>query len=181
MTRIRVIHSQTGQGPLLINDIEDGMPRKEFAYLHKQQVYVPRVDPVDPTVAGFADLVPTDKVLLSVDKGVIKGLVASGNALTPVYFTDADLATPVVATAVLAGTLTITGTGLTSLSPDQSSVVVTGTGATTVTQAQIIAGGGVVTAVSIVVPAALVVGVAVATSSAKVVADRNSSNVVAVS
>lgn len=90
---------------------------------------------------------------------------------------------PVITTADLdtpgAGALTITGTDFTSSSPDTTSVVITGTGAITLTQTQITTGGGTVGATSIVIPAALIPGLATTTSSARVTSNNLNSNVVA--
>jgi len=181
MTRVRVTHSQTTEGPLLLNDIEDGMPREPFAYLHKQQVYIPRNDPVDSTIAGFTDLVPSDKVLASLDNGVIAGLEENGYILTPVLYTDADVAAPTLASGVLAGTLTLTGTAMTSLAPVLTQVVITGAGAVSLDQNQILGAGGTIGATSIVVPAALIPGVSTTTSSVAVTADRQTTAPVVIS
>lgn len=188
---LRLIHKQTTAGGLLINDIDDGLPNKtasrmvaganKYAYQRdgyankpKQKCYVPRVNPADATQAGYIDLTETDRVLLSYQKGTIAGFVKAG-LLDVVSFVAADIATPTLATADLdtpgAGDLTLTGTSLTSFAPNTTSVIITGTGAVTLTQAQILLGGGTITATSIFIPAALVPGVATTASSAQVKAD----------
>lgn len=180
MTRVRVIHSQTTEGPLLLNDVEDGMPREPFAYLHEQQVYIPREDPDRPGVPGFTDLVPSDKVLASLEQGVIAGLEEQGYVLTPVLISDADLAAPTVAGATLSGTLTLGGANLLSVAPDVSSLVITGAGATTLTLTDITTGGGAFTNTVVVVPSALIPGVSASSSSAAVEADRQTSAAVVI-
>jgi len=207
---LRLIHNQTVQGPLVIKDIDDGIPNKTAkrgtgdpkkyhrdgstpggkdlstepgVNYPKQSCYVPRTKIGNPAVAGYIDLVESDRVLMSQSKGDIKGF-ADASKITVVSYATTDLATPVVTTVELnrptTGDLTITGTGLTSLTPNTSTVVITGTGATTLTQAAIVTAGGSVGATAIVIPAALVTGVVVTASSAKVLADDNYSNIVAV-
>lgn len=87
----------------------------------------------------------------------------------------------VIATAVLSGSLTITGTDMTSTSPALTTVAITGTGAVTLTQTQITGAGGTVSATSIVIPAGLIPGVVVTASSARVTSNGLNSNVVAIS
>lgn len=194
---LRLIHTQVAAGALLVNDIDDGLPNKTarrliapadqyerdgYANKPKQKCYVPRVNAADITQPGYIDLTETDRVLLSSGKGVIAGLVRAGH-LTVVSFQPADIATPVLTLARLgvpgAGQVTITGTSLTSVLPDITSVIFTGTGAVTLTAAQILTGGGTVTATSIVIPAALIPGVALSTTSAQVRADSKLTAVVA--
>jgi len=188
---LRVIHSQTVTGAILIDDIDDGLPNKTarrlggtadpkayerdgYANARKQPCYVKRVNPADPTVAGYIDVEETARVALSADKGKIAGFRNAG-LVTLVSFTAADVAEPTVASAVLAAFLSITGTNLTSVAPNLTRVTLTGTGATTLTQTQIILGGGTVTPLSITIPAAMVPGVAVATSFVTVTADLQTS------
>lgn len=196
---LRLIHTQTVQGAILVDDVDDGLPNKPvhrlgshgdpkaykrdgYANSPKQKCYVPRVKAADPTIAGYIDLNETARVLLSAASGKIAGLVRAGK-VTVVSLVEADLVTPNITLANLdapgAGDLTISGTGFTSVSPDISKVVLTGTGAITLTQAQIVAGSGTFTATSIVIPAALIPGVATTTTSARVVADGKNSNLVA--
>lgn len=202
---LRVTHSQTGQGPLYITDIDDGLPyqtskhgqgdpkryRRDGSGLSgpdkstqtgvnypKQVCYVPYEKPTDSTIAGYIDLEESDRVLMSQAKGVIAGMVEAGLA-TAEFYSTAVLAAPTVATAVLgvpgAGDLTISGTNLTSLAPNFTTVTITGDGAVTLTQAQIITGSGTISASSIVLPAALVPAVATTTSFVQVTADDQSS------
>lgn len=203
---LRLTHNQTVQGPIRVTDIDDGLPTqtarrgvgdpdkyeldgsvlsgpdkstKPGVNHHKQKCYIPRTKAGDATVAGYIDLKESDRVLLSQNKGVIKGLQAAG-LITVTSFVATDLAAPTVATAVIddpgAGDLTITGTGMTSLAPEITSVIITGDGAVTLTQTQITGGGGTVTATSIVIPAALVPGIAATTTSVQVRADLQTSS-----
>lgn len=197
---LRLIHTQTVQGAILVDDVDDGLPNKTahrlgstadpkaykrdgYANAPKQKCYVPRVKATDATVAGFIDLNETARVLHSAKDGKIAGLVRAGK-VTVVSLVASDLATPTLATATLdapgAGDLTLAGTNFLSVAPDISKVVLTGTGAVTLTSTQITVGGGTFTATSIVIPAALVPGIAITTTSAKVVADGLNSPVIAV-
>jgi hypothetical protein len=186
---LRLIHAQTVVGAILVPDIDDGLPNKTahrlegdpkqyerdgYANSPKQKCYIP------PT--GYIDLQETDRVVASAAKGAIKKLQNAG-LISVVSFTPADLNTPVLTLANLdapgAGDLTLTGTGFLSLAPATSSVVITGTGAITLTSTQITTGGGTFTNTSVVIPTALIPGVVVTASSAKVIADGLSSAVVA--
>jgi hypothetical protein len=198
---LRLTHTQVAQGPLLISDIDDGLPNKTAKrgvghpdkYLRdgnhpggpdkstsrgssalKQKCYVPRVKSGEVSIAGYIDLAETDRVLMSQARGVIRGLVAAGQ-LTVTSFPASDVAAPINLSARFnfpsAGDITISGSNLTSLAPDISSVVVTGSGAKTLTQAQIISDGGTVGASSIVVKATSIPGVAEQTSLVAVRAD----------
>lgn len=197
---LRLVHSQTVSGAILVDDVDDGLPNKTahrlgsvgdpkaykrdgYANAPKQKCYVPRVKATDATVAGYIDLNETQRVLQSAASGKIAGLVAAGK-ISVVSLVASDLATPVIATALInvpgAGALTITGTGFLSVAPDISKVVLTGSGAVTLTQSQITTGGGTFINTSIVIPAALVPGIAASTTSAKVTADGLTSNTAAV-
>lgn len=198
---LRLTHTQVAQGPLLISDIDDGLPNKTAKrgvghpdkYLRdgnspggpdkstsrgssalKQKCYVPRIKAGEPTIAGYIDLAETDRVLMSAARGVIRGLLAA-NQLTVTSFPASDVAAPINLSARFnfpsAGDVTISGSGLTSLAPDITSVVFTGSGAKTVLQAQITSDGGSVGASSIVVKATSIPGVAEQTTSVAVRAD----------
>jgi len=197
---IRVYHNQTVQGAILVDDIDDQLPNKTahrlgstanpdaykrdgYANDPKQSCYVPRSRASNgfPLVAGYIDLSETQRVTLSAGKGKISKLVAAG-LVTSVSFSASDLATPTLATAVLdvgvTDELTLTGTNFLSVAPDVTTVVITGTGAVTLTAAQIITDGGSVSATSIVIDPSSIPGVAVATSSVKVVANEQSTSTV---
>jgi hypothetical protein len=196
---LRLIHTQTTQGAILVDDIDDGLPNKTahrlgsnadpkaydrdgYANSPKQKCYVPRTKPGTPTIQGYIDLKQTDRVALSAGKGKIKKLKDAG-LITVVSLTAADLSAPTVASAAIdtpgAGDVTITGTNMLSVSPNFTTVTFTGTGAVTLTQSQITTGGGTVGNTSIVIPAALVPGVAATTTSVKVRADDQDSGTVA--
>jgi len=194
---LRLIHAQTVAGAILVPDIDDGLPNKTahrlegdpkqyerdgYANSPKQKCYIPRANPAATTQAGYIDLQETDRVVASAAKGAIKKFQSAG-LISVVSFTPSDLNTPVLTLANLdapgAGDLTLTGTGFLSLAPAVSSVVITGTGAITLTSTQITTGGGTFTNTSVVIPTALIPGVVVTASSAKVVADGLSSAVVA--
>lgn len=198
---LRLIHNQTFLGPVRITDIDDGLPNKTahrlgstanpkaverdgYANAPKQATYVPRVKPTDATIQGYIDLNETSRVTLSAGKGSIYKAQQAG-WITVVSFTASELAAPVLTTADLdtpgAGDLTLTGTGFLSLQPDFTTVTLTGTGAITLTQADILAGSGTISDTDIVIPAALIPGVAAATTFAKVTADNQNSAVVALS
>lgn len=195
---LRVYHNQTVQGAIVIDDIDDGLPNKTahrlgstanpkaykrdgYANEPKQKCYVPRTQASTgfPLVQGYINLNETDRVVLSADKGKIAGLVAAG-LVTTVSLVASDVVAPTLATAVLATDLTLTGTKFLSIAPDVTTVVITGTGAKTLTAAQILTGSGTVTATSIVIPAALIPGVVVTASSVKVVANEQSTAVVVI-
>lgn len=300
---LRLTHRQTVSGPIVINDIDDGLPNKtargresrakvsgipvlvnggilapsnyrkdgnslsgrdkstlpEVNY-PKQKCYVPYYKLLsngtyDKTIAGYIDIVESDRVLLSQDHGVIAGLLKTITAhpeyplITVTSFTAADVAAPTLTSAVLrrgtgasiayaAGTVTltdagasfvagdvgkkiritgatnpgnngtftiatvpsgtqvtfanasgvdsdsgnyvielvITGTNLTSLAPDITSVVVTGTGATTFRQSQFYSISATVIRISV----QILGSIAVTTSSVKIIADNKNSATVAV-
>lgn len=195
---LRLIHNQTTPGAILIDDIDDGLPNKEvhrlgstadpkayvrdgYANKPKQNCYIPRTKKGDASVPGYIDLNETERVQHSAGKGKIQKHQQVGN-ITVVSFQAADVSAPTLATAQLGGgNLTLTGTKLTSLLPNTTRVILTGTGAVTLTQAQIIAGGGTIDATTIVIPVALVPGAVAVNTSAKVVADDLMSEIVALS
>jgi hypothetical protein len=182
---LRLTHTQVAQGALLINDIDPRMAHKTAGHSlgdpkryrrdgnslsgpdastrpdenwPKQKCYVPRVKAGDSSVAGYIDILESDAVLMSQARGTIKGLQTAGH-LTVTSFLASDVVAPVLSTADLdtpgAGDLTLT-----------------------LTQAQIITGGGTVGATSIFIPAALIPGAVITTVSARVKADNQLSAVV---
>jgi len=181
---LRLVHAQTVQGPILVDDLDDGLPNKEvhrlgssgdpkaykrdgYANADKQPCYVPRVKKTDTTVAGYIDLRQTNRVTLSSSKGKISKLVQAG-LITTVSFVPTDIVTPVVTGAVhdtpSSGDATITGTGFLSVAPEISTVFLqgagVGVGGITLTKAQILAAAGTFTDVSIVVKSASAPGLA---------------------
>lgn len=124
---IRVVNQQTIRRSILLDKLDDGQANTEgYAYKHlKQQVYVPFANPLNPVVKGYTDLVPTDRVLLSVDRGTIKGLVSAGR-VTAFAFSSALIAAPAVTAVSHLGTdTTIDGTTFLSVTPDVTYVTFT--------------------------------------------------------
>lgn len=188
---LRLIHSQVGLGAIYVDDIDDGLPNKEvhrmgstadpkaykrdgYANEPKQKSYIPRVKASEPTIPGYIDVNETDRVTRSAGGGKIAGLTRAG-LISVVSFVPSDLATPTVATADLGtpgpGDLTITGTGFLSLTPDVTSVIITGTGAQVIPSTLF----NSINNTTIVILAANVPGVALVTSFAQVRADGNTS------
>lgn len=158
---LRLIHTQTEQGAILIDDIDDGMPNKTahrlgsvgdpaaykrdgYANEPKQAVYIPRTNADNALLAGFVDLNETQRVLLSQDSGKIAGHVAAGH-ISVVSLVAADLDAPTISNAEIdlpaVGDLTIDGTGFLSVAPAETSVRVFGGGVgdITLTATQILA------------------------------------------
>lgn len=198
---LRLIHAQSVNSPLLVDDIDDGLPNKTshrlgstadakayardgYANYPKQPCYIPVTKPNFPAIPGYIDLDTTPRVALSSGQGKIAKLREAG-LITSVTFNQSDLAAPVVTLADLdnpgVGDLTITGSNFLSLAPNDSFVAITGVGAVTLTRAAIVAGGGSFAAGTIVIPAALIPGVAVGVSFALVYADDQASPLVPLS
>jgi hypothetical protein len=204
---LRLIHNQTISGPILVDDIDDGLPNKNvhrlgstadpkayardgYANKPKQPVYIPRTKPYDPTIPGYIDLNQTEKVNLSAGKGKISKMAsASGGAtfplITVVSFVMSDLTAPAVTNAQIdvpgVGDLTITGTNFLSVAPSISMVYIAGGAPVALPYATILAAGGVAafTDTSIVIPAILILGV-LAGDTVRVRADEQLSNIFAV-
>lgn len=134
ITLIRVINNQKIDRSILLDKLDDGQANTEgYAYNAKQQVYVPfwndkkdsNGDPIDSSVKGYVDYVPTDRVLLSADHGTIEGMVAKG-WVTAFSFSSLLIAAPIVTGAVnAAGATTIGGSTFSSLPPDITYVTFT--------------------------------------------------------
>lgn len=175
---LRIQHSGAVLGPILIDDIDDGLPNKTahrlygdpktyardgYANVVKQRCYI--------KPGGRIDLHETNRVTLSAAKGKIAGLKAAG-FITVATIDPATVVAPKLNTAVLsAGTLTLNGTTFLSVAPDVTTVTITGSGAKTLTADQIVAGSGTISATKIEIPVALIPGVVVTTSSVKVQAN----------
>lgn len=178
VTLFRVTNEQVGAvvRSLLIDKADDGLPNREnYAQFRKQQVYIPYRNPLNTAVKGYSDFVPTDRVLLSADRGTIKGLVNAGySALT--MFSSALVATPVVTGDVVAGPdTTITGTTFLSVSPDLTYLTLTTPGGVSQTLPQAVF--SVHNATTITVPdAAVTIGVPAAGWTARVFANSRTSN-----
>lgn len=197
---LRLVHAQTVQGSIIVDDIDDGLPNKVvhrlgssgdpkaykrdgYANADKQPCYVPRVKRGETTIPGYIDLRQTNRVTLSASKGKIAKLAAAG-LITTVSFVPSDIVTPVVSAAASAtpgaGDVTITGTGFLSVAPDISTVRLAGAGVgvggITLTRTQILAGtGGAFTNTSIVIDTLLAPGLA-AGDTVTVRADGRTSN-----
>lgn len=180
---LRLIHSQTVQGAILVDDIDDGLPNKQvhrlgssgdpkaykrdgYANADKQPCYIPRVKKGETNIPGYIDLRETSTVTLSAGKGKISKLQTKG-LISVVSFQPSDLTTANITGATLgspgAGDVTIAGTNFLSVSPDISTVILTGAGvgSVTLTSTQVLAGtGGVFTNTSIVVDTLLAPGLA---------------------
>lgn len=184
---VRVVNQQllpvglSRDGSILLDKIDRSTGQSEnppYAQIPKQKVYVPRSNPLDPTVKGYVDLLPSDEVLLAaLPKGSIGGLVTAGQ-VTVSTVSSGLLVAPVVTAGGTGGTdITIDGTTFLSVSPDITKVVVTNnvSGASmTVLQADF----SVHTAVQIVIPDAVVaaIGTPAAGWTVKVFANSKYSN-----
>jgi hypothetical protein len=183
ITLFRVVNEQVDSIPrsILIDKADDGLPNTEnYAQFRKQQVYVPYVNPVDTAVKGYSDFVPTDKVLLSADRGTIAGLVDDGYVTMTAFDSDLVVA-PVVTNATNgAGDTTITGVAtpgstFLSVAPDRTRVYVTDTNGLV----QIVeeASFGAHTATSIVFPDTAITGTPTTDWTIQVFANSKFSNI----
>jgi hypothetical protein len=172
---VRVINSQKTFGNSVLLDKIDrtsGQFETDLGYAQtpKQAVYVPYVNPIDPTVPGYLDLVPSDEVTLQLyqPQGVINQLQVQGY-VTVVLHHSAAVATPAITSAVHnspAGDTTIDGPGsgatFVSLTPDHTYIIVTNlTGVSQVINTSLAsfgAAGGSVAAAAIVLPNSLITG-----------------------
>jgi len=187
---LRLIHNQTVYGAILVDDIDDGLPNKQvhrlgstadqkaykrdgYANEPKQSCYISRTKASDASIAGYIDLNETQRVLFSAGQGKIRKLAQAG-LIDAIQFVASDLDTPVITNAQADtpsdGDVTLTGTGFASLNPNTSTVIITGDGEVTLTQAEIIDAGGSITATEIVIPASLFTDTVAATGSITVIA-----------
>lgn len=178
ITLIRVTNEQTINSSILLDKLDDGQANTEgYAQRAKLQVYVPYSNPADPTVKGYVDLIPTDRVLLSTDRGTIAGLAsATPNRVAVAAVNSALLTTAVITNAAnAAGSTTIDGTTFLSVSPDVTYVTFENLVGVTETVSQSVF--SVHTAIQIVVPdAALSIGVPGVGWKVTVFANSKSSN-----
>ena len=174
---LRLIHNQTVTGGILVDDIDDGLPNKEvyrlgstanpkaykrdgYANAAKQPCYVQfsHTTPGGVVLAGFINLNQTPRVLLSAGKGKISKLQTAG-LISVVSLTAANLVAPVVTSDTISTNITVTGTTLSSVAPDTTTVTFARGGAGTTpspavwTQAAILTAGGSVSGTSVVIPA----------------------------
>lgn len=196
---LRLIHNQTVQGAILVDDIDDGLPNKEvhrlgsngnpkayerdgYANKPKQSCYIPRAQAAFPTIQGHIDLNQTPRVLFSAGKGKISKLSQAG-LITVVSLTAAQVATPVVTAATTVGlNFQITGTTFVSVQPDTTTVTLAQAGGVSApapavwTQAAIIAAGGAISATQITIPTAAFTTAPVAGNTVVVQANEKNSN-----
>jgi hypothetical protein len=124
---VRVINQQTlprglsRDGSILLDKIDRSQGNSSsppYAQLAKQKVYVPYSNPLDTSVKGYVDLVPTDDVLLASESdGSIGGLVTAGRVTASVVASNL-IAAPTLSGATNANPTVLTGTTLLSVSPD---------------------------------------------------------------
>jgi hypothetical protein len=151
----------------LINDIDMGLPvdnldeqRKQDCYVNYHHKYFQGLNVVtDTSVAGFIDLVPSDKVKLSVNHGVIAGMADLG-LLDIVQIPTGALKSPNLATVTQdtgdTYDVTLTGTHFTSYAPYVTKVSLTdGTTVVEITSKDVLDNGGSFSDTEIVIPAAL--------------------------
>jgi hypothetical protein len=199
MGMLRLIHARTTVGPILITDIDDGLPNKNvhrmqgnpnayardgYANNPKQPCYLAYASPVDPAQPGSIDLQETDRVRMSAQRGVIKKLKDAGYLTTVVIPDAGGLAPPHVTSVVLnpgTGVITIVGTHFTSIDPDTTYINLTGDGEVTLASADVLDAGGTFTDTHIVIPSDLLFGVATVTTSCEIDANSLGSNTVVVS
>jgi len=166
-TLVRVVNQQRLVRSILIDKVDGSQGNLEHGLSHaqraKQKVYVPYSNPLDKSVKGYIDMVPTDEVLMALnEKGTLAQLAAAGWVSTTL-FNSSLTAAPTVSAAAHSGSpnkTTITGTKFLSLSPDITYVTLTNlAGASQViTDAAIIAAGApsAIGATSIVIADTLV-------------------------
>jgi hypothetical protein len=132
---VRVVNEQnlpTGlsrDGSILLDKIDRSSGHSEnppYAQIAKQKVYVPKWNPLDPTVKGYTDLVPTDEVVLSsLPDGSIGGQVTAGNITVSIVASNLIVTPTVTAASNAATDTTITGTTFLSVLPDLTKVTLT--------------------------------------------------------
>lgn len=129
-TLLRVVNKQTLRRSILLDKIDRSQGNFEgYALRAKQKLYVPYVNPLDTSVNGYVDLVPTDEVLLqAAPKGAIAGLVAAGRVTMTAFSSSLTVAPAISSAANAAGVMTIGGTTFLSLLPDVTYVTLTNTG-----------------------------------------------------
>lgn len=132
---VRVVNQQllpvglSRDGSILLDKIDRSTGQSEnppYAQIAKQKVYVPRSNPLDTSVKGYVDLVPTDEVLLAaLPKGSIGGLVTAGK-VTVATVSSSLLVAAVISSGSVAGTdTTLGGTTFLSVAPDVTKVILT--------------------------------------------------------
>ncbi len=126
MELIRVVNEQvvppglSNDGTVIVDKIG---PSPGFSTYARQRMYVPFANPNNPVLKGYIDLVPTDEVLMAVERGgSIYGLSRTDPPTLSFFsFASEDAATPVVSSVehgVVSEETTVTGTVFVSLTPD---------------------------------------------------------------
>lgn len=131
MLKLRLVHTGLAASPpnrnsVLLDDL-DLENKSDRRPSNKQPAYVPLVNPFDEAQPGFIDLLITDRVQASFERGRIRQAITAG-WISTVLFDDTTLTPPVISnvalSAALNGTLTITGTGFLSVSPDVTALLI---------------------------------------------------------
>lgn len=136
---VRLTNNQVISGrSILIDKIDRSQGNfTGYAQRAKQAIYVPYTNPVDPNVAGYINLVPTDEVLLAEEtKGTIAGLTTASThyptpPLTKSLVTAASIVAPLITEGVVNAGVNITLTGqatvatFLSITPDITYVILT--------------------------------------------------------
>lgn len=188
-TLFRVVNQGLIARSLLLDKIDRSTGSFEtgltYAQGAKQKVYVPLHNPLDTSVKGYTDLVPTNEVLLSMNgKGTIAELQLLGY-VSVTAFNSSLTATPVITgvTAHATNPMIITGTTLSSLSPDNTYVKITNASGVVQTintaSSSFTGAGGTISPTSISVPFSVITGTPGATWTVAVFANSKLSNSVA--
>lgn len=123
---IRVINQQTIVRSILIDKIDCSQGNSPgYAQKTKQKIYVPYANPLDSTVKGYTDLIPTDEVLLSANSGTIKKLSSAGKVSFAIVSSDLVATPGIAAFGYSAGTTIITGNPFLSVAPDVTYAILT--------------------------------------------------------
>jgi hypothetical protein len=173
---LRVIHAHKNEvsASILIDKIDRSQGNfTGYAYRGKQKIYVPYLNPVDTSVHGYLDLVPTDEVLLSWENGTIKKLFEQEYLDRAIVSADSIAKSTVTGVSLAGSDVTITGTTFVSVEPDVTYVLVTNpsTGVTQSIPSSVFTSGW--TATQIVFPDSLI-GIGVIGSGWKVAVKANS-------
>ena len=126
-TLFRVVNQGLVKNSILIDKIDLSQGNSSgSAQRAKQKVYVPLANPLDKSVRGYIDMVPTDDVLLSMNgKGTLAQLKNKGYISVTAFSSALTAAPAVTAAAHASAKTTITGTTMASLAPDTTYVTLT--------------------------------------------------------
>lgn len=134
---LRITHQNKGGSvkSLLLDKLDRSQGNfSGYAQRRKQKIYVPGRNPLNPSVLGYIDLVPTDEVglALGLENGVIKNLAAQ-NYISVSVVTSSQLVKPIITAVSTDSTIiTLSGMMFTSQSPDLTYVYVRNSSGTTV-------------------------------------------------